>query len=79
MISYNRDAFELACGRWETKDRRNASQTDIVELFTTIVQHTQNCTFVVDGLDECAWKSNNDDSLTSFFESVKRAVAHTTT
>ena len=84
VISYNRDAFELACGRWETKDGRNASQTDIVELFKTIVQHTPNCTFVVDGLDECAWaeekwKTNNDDSPTSFFESVKQAVAHTTT
>jgi ankyrin repeat protein len=84
VISCNRDAFELACGRWETKDGRNASQTDIVELFKTIVQHTPNCTFVVDGLDECAWaeekwKSNNDDSPIHFFESAKRAVAHTTT
>ena len=38
----------------------------------------------MDGLDECAWaeekwKSNNDDSPKRFFESVKRAVAHTTT
>ena len=83
VISYNQDAFELAFVRWETKDGRNASQTDVVELFKTIVQHTPNCTFVVDGLDECAWaekwKSNNDDSLTSFFESVNQAVAHTTT
>jgi hypothetical protein len=84
VISYNRDAFELACSRWETKDGRNASQMDIVELFKTIVQHTRNCTFIVDGLDECAWaeekwKSNNDDSPIGFFESIKQTVAHTTT
>jgi ankyrin repeat protein len=84
VVSRNQNAFELACGRWESKDGRNASQTDIVELFKTIVQHTPNCTFVVDGLDECAWaekkwKSNENDSPTGFFESVKRAVAYTTT
>lgn len=74
----------MACGRLETKDGRNTSQTDIVELFKTIVQHTLNCTFVVDGLDECAWaeekwKSTDDNSLTGFFESVKRAATYTTT
>ncbi|KAG9228536.1 ankyrin [Amylocarpus encephaloides] len=84
VISRHRDTFELVCSRWETKDGRNASQTDIVELFKTIVQHTPYCTFVVDGLDECAWveekwKSNDDDSLISFFESIKRAVTNTTT
>ena len=84
VITCNRDAFEFACGRWEAKDGSSASQTDIVELFKTIVQYIPNCTFVVDRLDECAWaeekwKSNNDDSLVGFFESIKQAVAHTTT
>ncbi|KAH6676757.1 hypothetical protein B0J14DRAFT_360351 [Halenospora varia] len=84
VISCNQDAFELACGRWETKAGGNASQTDIVDLFKTIVQHTPNCTFVVDGLDECAWaeekwKSNDENSPTGFFESIKTAVMHTTT
>jgi hypothetical protein len=84
VVSCNRDAFELACGRWETKEGRNASQTDLADLFKTIVQHIPNCTFVVDGLDECAWaeekwKSNDDDSPIGFFESIKQAVAHTTT
>lgn len=37
VISCNRDAFELACGRWETKDGHNASQTDIADLFKIIV------------------------------------------
>ena len=37
IISGNRDAFELAYSKWETKDGRNASQTDIVDLFKTIV------------------------------------------
>jgi hypothetical protein len=84
VISSNRDAFELACGRWEAKDGHNASQTDIVELFKTAVQNIPNCTFVVDGLDECLWaeekwKSNNDGAITSFFDSIKQAAAHTTT
>jgi archaellum biogenesis ATPase FlaH len=84
VISSNRDAFELACGKWEAKDGHNASQTDIVELFKEVIQNIPNCTFVVDGLDECSWaeekwKSNDDDALMSFFESIKEAVAHTTT
>jgi hypothetical protein len=84
VISHNRDAFELVCGRWDAGDGRRASQTDIFELFKTIVQHISSCTFVVDGLDECAWaeekwKSNNDDSPIGFFESIKQAVTHTTT
>jgi hypothetical protein len=77
VISHSRDAFELACGRWETKDGRNASQADIIELFRTIVQQIPNCTFVVDGLDECAWaeekwKSNNNDKapIRSFIKMV---------
>jgi hypothetical protein len=84
VISSNRDAFELACGRWESKDGFNASQTDIVELFKTIFHHVPNCIFVVDGLDECAWaeekwKSNMDDSPIGFFDTIKQAVAYTTT
>jgi len=84
IISGNRDAFELACGKWETKDRRDASQSDIVDLFRTIIQHISNCTFVVDGLDECAWaaekwKSDIGQSPKGFFESIKSAVANTTT
>ncbi|KAH8670344.1 ankyrin-1 [Tricladium varicosporioides] len=84
VISCNRDAFELACVKWEAKGGRNASQTDIIDLFKTIIQCIPNCTFVVDGLDECAWakekwKSNYDDSPLGFFESVKEAVANTTT
>ncbi|KAH8598504.1 prion-inhibition and propagation-domain-containing protein [Bisporella sp. PMI_857] len=75
IILGNRDAFELAYSKWETKDGRNASQTDIVELFQTIVQQIPNCTFVVDGLDECAWP----EDPTGFFESLKQAVAHTPT
>jgi hypothetical protein len=38
----------------------------------------------VDGLDQCAWaeekwKSNDNDSPTGFFDSIKQVVAHTTT
>jgi ankyrin repeat protein len=83
VISYNQDAFELACGRWEAKDGRNASQTEMIDLLKTIVQHIPNCTFVVDGLDECAWAEekwkSNDNSPMGFFDSIKQAVAHTTT
>ncbi|KAH7308871.1 hypothetical protein BKA65DRAFT_361242, partial [Rhexocercosporidium sp. MPI-PUGE-AT-0058] len=75
IISRNRDAFELACGKREATDGRNASQTEIVDLFQTIVQHIPNCTFVADGLDECIWEENTVE----FFESIKRAVAYAST
>ncbi|KAH8592643.1 prion-inhibition and propagation-domain-containing protein, partial [Bisporella sp. PMI_857] len=83
VISFNRDAFEIACGKWEAKDGINASQIDIFELLKSIVQHVPNCTFIVDGLDECAWAEenwrSNGNSPVSFFESLKHAAAETKT
>jgi nicotinamide riboside kinase len=75
IISGNRDAFGLACGKWEAKDGCSASQTDIVDLFKTITQYLPNCTFVADGLDECTWAEDS----TSFFESIRHAVANINT
>jgi hypothetical protein len=46
--------FKLAYNRWEAKDRRNILQTDIIDVFKTIIQHVPNYTLVVDGLDKCA-------------------------
>ena len=84
VISANRDAFNLSYDKWEAKDGYDASQTDIIELFKAIVQRIPNCTFVVDGLDECLWvaekwRPNDDDSPIGFFSSLRQAVAHTTT
>ena len=73
IVSSNRDAFEWASEKWETKDGRRASQTDITDLFQLIVQNITNCIFVADGLDECVWQ----EDPTNFFESIRRATATT--
>ena len=84
IISSNRGAFELACSKWETNDRRTASQADIIDLLRIIIQHIPSCTFVVDGLDECAWATGNcessiEQSPKEFFESISSAVANIAT
>jgi ankyrin repeat protein len=84
IISSNRDAFELACSKRETNDRRTASQADIIDLLRIISQHIPSCTFVVDGIDECAWATGNcesgiEQSPKKFFESISSAVANTAT
>ncbi|RDW85385.1 hypothetical protein BP5796_03710 [Coleophoma crateriformis] len=83
VISCNRDAFELACDTYDIKDGHTASQTEIIELFQSIVHDIPDCTFVVDGLDECTWveekwKTDDAKSLTGFFDSIKQAVTHKT-
>jgi len=84
IISSNRDAFELACSKRETNDRRTASQADIIDLLRIISQHIPSCTFVVDGLDECAWATGNcessiEQSPKEFFESISSAIANIAT
>ncbi|KAJ2997952.1 hypothetical protein NUW58_g481 [Xylaria curta] len=47
-------AFDLIRDKWEATDGRTASKINIKELFDTLIHNLPPCTFVVDGLDECA-------------------------
>ncbi|KAI2633858.1 hypothetical protein GGS21DRAFT_115997 [Xylaria nigripes] len=79
IISQNREAFDLACRRWEEADRRPPSQTDIEELFNSIVRKIPGCTFIVDGLDECSVRENDkaEDrySLLDFLKSLEHSMS----
>lgn len=84
LMPSDQDAFESACSMWDMKASQTASRTDIAELFRTIVERLPNCTFVVDGLDECAWvtgglRLDDDDSPMRLLTIIRHAVALTST
>ncbi|PQE15343.1 Ankyrin repeat domain-containing 52 protein [Rutstroemia sp. NJR-2017a WRK4] len=83
IVASDQNALEITHERWQAKDGYIASRTDIMVLFRKIVQSIPNCTFVVDGLDECIWQKKNwkteDNSRVEFLEFLKHAVAQTTT
>jgi hypothetical protein len=83
MIASCQPVFELANEKWESKNGPVASRKEIVELFSLIVQTVPYYTFVVEGLDECVYSDNNsrsssDNIRSSFVQTLKQAVAKTT-
>ncbi|OBT53419.1 hypothetical protein VE04_07004 [Pseudogymnoascus sp. 24MN13] len=84
LVACNRTAFEIAYEEWQAKDGHVASRTAIMNLFKLIVSSLPNCTFVLDGLDECAWLEANPmatdgDGRTGFLTSLIDTIAKTTT
>lgn len=80
IVKQSEQAFDLALERWEVADGRTASHTDIEELFKTIVQTIPGCTFIVDGLDECAevdndWKTDPRETIPGFLKSLRRSIS----
>ncbi|KAL5349551.1 hypothetical protein ACLOAV_005846 [Pseudogymnoascus australis] len=84
LVACNRTAFEIVHEEWQAKDGHVASRTTIMNLFKLIVGSVPNCTFVLDGLDECAWLEVNpmatdEDGRTGFLTSLNDTIAKTTT
>ncbi|KAI0405817.1 hypothetical protein F4802DRAFT_606591 [Xylaria palmicola] len=52
LIIQSQHGFDLAREMWETSNERIASQADVEELFSAIVQNVPRCALVIDGLDE---------------------------
>lgn len=80
IVKQSEQAFDLALEIWEVADGRTASHTDIEQLFKTIIRAVPGCTFIVDGLDECAgvdndWKADHRETITGFLQSLRRAVS----
>ena len=78
------DVFELVCERWEAQHGQVATRADIGRIFREVVHAFPGCTFIMDGLDECAGcgegrDSDNTSSVSSFLRMVQQAVAGTTT
>ncbi|RYP81670.1 hypothetical protein DL769_001902 [Monosporascus sp. CRB-8-3] len=84
LISRDRNAFELACARWDTKSGPTATRSEVLELFKVFLNTAASCTFIVDGLDECvrpteSSKSNYDDSVYGVLKTIGQATAHSNT
>ncbi|KFZ15362.1 hypothetical protein V502_05642, partial [Pseudogymnoascus sp. VKM F-4520 (FW-2644)] len=84
LVACNRTAFEIAHAQWQAKDGHVASRTAIMNLFKLIVGSIPSCTFVLDGLDECAWlegnlKATDEDGRSGFLTSLNHTIAKTTT
>ncbi|KAK4158661.1 hypothetical protein QBC43DRAFT_223798, partial [Cladorrhinum sp. PSN259] len=84
VISRDQRAFELACSKCDPKTGQTATRTEILELFQAIVTTLPRCTFVIDGLDECAkstesWTSHKDSSPLGLLKAIKKSIAHTAT
>ncbi|KAF5233653.1 hypothetical protein FAUST_8089 [Fusarium austroamericanum] len=79
IISQNGDAFEHARQSWISDVDLLASRVTIISLFKQLVRDIPGCTFIADGLDECAHLNNNNISIAKFLRDVVDAVAGTDT
>lgn len=78
------EAFEIADDAWQNKDGPTASRKDIIQLFSLLVEEISNCTFIVDGLDECVCPKDSqglscDNHRSNFIRTTKAILAKSTT
>ncbi|MCJ1379499.1 hypothetical protein MMC17_002600 [Xylographa soralifera] len=81
LVARNKDAFKLALAQSQKNKARLASQTDIWDLFKSIVSCIPNCIFIMDGLDECTQSGIGIDGNTGrkdLLTKLKESVANTT-
>ncbi|KAF2469631.1 ankyrin-1, partial [Lindgomyces ingoldianus] len=83
LISHQR-AFEVVYEKWGAQYGQKATRATIVKIFREITQAIPKCTFILDGLDECIWIGENQkygypNSVAEFLETIRQAVADTTT
>ncbi|CAJ2509407.1 Uu.00g144330.m01.CDS01 [Anthostomella pinea] len=82
IVEQNQQAYELARERWEAAPDHCLSQNEIKGLFQAIAQNIRGCTFVVDGLDECAGtvsdrRTDYRQPLVDLFGFLKEATSTT--
>ncbi|KAJ5651018.1 uncharacterized protein N7484_004741 [Penicillium longicatenatum] len=80
----NAIAFGLIRQRASANQGQKSTRGDIVRLLRDIVESIPQCTFIIDGLDECGWagdglKNDEGDSVFNFLETLKNAVGGTQT
>ncbi|KAH7125015.1 hypothetical protein B0J13DRAFT_484360, partial [Dactylonectria estremocensis] len=84
VMSSDAGAFDLVRQRWEDQQEQVATRATVVKLFRDLLLAIPGCTFVLDGLDECTSMDEHrmgagSESIARFLETVKQAVADTTT
>ncbi|CAI7652798.1 unnamed protein product [Penicillium crustosum] len=76
--------FSLARERLAAQQGQRATRGDALKLLREVAIKIPRCTFVLDGLDECRWveqdyNSNRGASVVDFLETLRQAVAGTST
>lgn len=86
IVSHNQEARNIAYAKLDAKvaGTDSATRKETLELFQAIAEGIPHCTFVVDGLDECAWASEGSDgsrdkSPEEFLRAIRQSISHTTT
>ncbi|ORY56379.1 ankyrin-1, partial [Pseudomassariella vexata] len=76
-------AYEVVCDECDAQDGQSATRAHLVQMFRNIVCAMPECTFVLDGLDECTWVRDDQkfdsDAVTQFLKALRQAVADTHT
>lgn len=81
VIGQNTDAFNLVRTKRLSQHEQTASRMTIISLFQEIAQAIPDCTFVLDGLDECAWVGlhhQKHDSIKPFLQVVGETIERST-
>ncbi|KAK1656687.1 hypothetical protein BDP55DRAFT_515338, partial [Colletotrichum godetiae] len=74
-------ALDLVRKRWLAQNEHVATRATTIQVFQDIAQAVPSCTFILDGLDECAWMGggqNRSDSVPGFLETITRVVTGST-
>ncbi|UCK58910.1 hypothetical protein AFCA_001744 [Aspergillus flavus] len=84
QLMIHTEALGFIREKWESTQGQRAARGDVLGLLRAIVSAIPECTFILDGLDECdwakgSWPGNSDDSITSFLRALRRAIAGTST
>ncbi|GMG09608.1 unnamed protein product [Aspergillus oryzae] len=84
QLMFHTEALGFIRKKWESTQGQRAARGDVISLLRAIVSAIPECTFTLDGLDECdwakgSWSGNSDDSITSFLRALRRATAGTST
>ncbi|QRD87548.1 ankyrin [Aspergillus flavus] len=84
QLMFHTEALGFIRKKWESTQGQRAARGDVISLLRAIVSAIPECTFTLDGLDECdwakgSWPGNSDDSITSFLRALRRATAGTST
>lgn len=81
VIGQNDDAFNLVRAKRLSQHEQTASRMTIVSLFQKTAQAIPDCTFVLDGLDECTWVGlhhQKHDSIKTFLQVVGETIERST-
>ncbi|KAF4958405.1 hypothetical protein FSARC_11022, partial [Fusarium sarcochroum] len=75
VAAHHDAAFECVREAWEVDLSDVSSRRTIIKLLKTVVDTVSGCTFVVDGLDECAHLENGDTSVAEFLSDIINTVS----